>query len=52
MLLDEAGRHTELQPRHRDDVKAVRIEPRKFRQRIGPVSDFYVPCAQLYRKGG
>ena len=47
VLLDEAGRRAELQPRHRDDGKALRGEPSKCSQHIGSVSDSYVPSAQL-----
>jgi hypothetical protein len=35
VLLDEASRRAELQPRHRGHSKAIRCRPGKHRLRIG-----------------
>ena len=50
MLIREAGRRAELQPRDRHDEKVIGGEPSEHRQRIGSVSGFDMPGSQLNRK--
>jgi len=50
MLIREAGRRAELQPRDRHDEKVIGGEPSEHRQRIGSVSGFDMPGSQFNRK--
>jgi len=47
MLIREAGRRAELQPRDGHDEKFIGGEPSEHRQRIGSVSGFDMPARSL-----